>query len=178
VRLQYEFIRGKDQLEALLEFVPSNEDPDLRYVRLDNGCWINVLQRLVPNAKDRRVVSTAKYSYSYSLSSDQDNDWLVRYDYEPEMEHDKNYEFPISHVHVNAHNDAYDEFIKRVKGKYTPLSDIHLPTKRISLEDFIEHLIVEFKVPPLHGKTKEQALTILEEGRQRFEKNRTDRKKD
>jgi hypothetical protein len=83
--------------------------------------------------------------------------------------------YPVSHVHVNAHNDTYEEFIKSIKGKYTPLSDIHLPTKRISLEDFIEHVIVEFKVPLLHGKTKKQALDLLEEGRRRFEQNRTDK---
>jgi len=176
VHLQYQPIPWKDQPGALLEFAPSNNDPDLRYVRLENGTWINVVQRLTPNADNPKVVSTAKYSYSYSLGPDPDKDWLVRYDYEPEKEQDDEYPYPISHVHVNARNAIYDEFITKIKDKYTPLSHIHLPTKRISLEDFIDHLRVEFKVPLLHGKTDRDADEVLDKGRKRFEANRSDRR--
>ena len=127
----------------------------------------------MPGEQDPRRVHTAQYSYSYSLGPNPDEDWLVRYDYEPEKEGDEDYEYPISHVHVNAKNETYDEFITGVKDKYTPLSDVHLPTERISLEGFIKHLIVEFKVPLLYGKTKEEAFEILDENRRRFQERRT-----
>jgi hypothetical protein len=166
-------LRTKDKLEAILEFRPSHEDPDLRYVELENGCWINILQRLVPNSEDPRVVSTAKYSYSCSLGPEPDEDWLIRYDYVPQEEGNPDYPYPVSHVHINAKNETYDSFMEASEGEYKPLSDIHLPTKRVSLEDFIEHLIVEFDVPPIHGKTTTAVLEILKKQRERFQQRRS-----
>jgi hypothetical protein len=171
IPLRCRFVRGKN--EANLTFVPPAEDPNRRYVELANGCWVNVHQRLVPNANDPKIVSTARYSYSYSLGPDFDADWLVRNDYESEVEGNPDYPYPVSHVHVNGTNEAYTEFVKNTQGEDKPLSDVHLPTRRISLEDFIEHLIVEFKVPLLEGKTVAEILTILNEGRSQFEANRT-----
>jgi hypothetical protein len=166
VHLGCEFLRTKDKLEAIIEFVPTHEDPDLRYVQLKNGCWINILQRLVPNRDNPATVSTAKYSYTCSLGQDPDKHWLVRYDYEPGK-----HTYPASHVHINAENEDYNKFMEGTK--YRPLSNLHFPTKRVSLEDFIEHLIVEFEVPLLHGKTKEEVFETLRRGRERFEDRRT-----
>lgn len=178
--LRCEILEGTNV--AYLRFRRPSNDTELRFVELENGCWISIYQRLVPNEDDPRKVHTAEYSYSYSLSPNVDRDWLIRYDYEPEKgrAQDSDNEdagggpYPDSHVHVNAHNEAYDEFIKSIKDKYTPLSDIHFPTARISLEAFIRHLIVEFRVPLLHGKSKREALQILEEAERRFQMNRTD----
>ena len=171
VPLRCRFVTGKN--EANLTFVPPAGHPDRRYVQLANGCWLNVHQRLAPNKKNPKIVSTAKYSYSYSLGPDFDNDWLVRYYYEPEMEDNPDYPYPISHVHMNGTNKAYDAFTKGAKINYPPLSDIHFPTRRISLEEFIKHLMVEFKVPPLEGRTKEEVEEILDEGMEQFRKKRT-----
>jgi hypothetical protein len=170
VPLRCRFVRGKN--EASLTFVPPQENPDRRYVELANGCWVNVHQRLIPNRTNPKIVSTARYSYSYSLSPNFDDDWLVRYDYEPEEVDNPEYPYPISHVHVNGINESYTEFMDR-QGESKVLSDVHLPTKRISLEDFIEHLVVEFRVPLLEDKTEEEVRDILEEGRRRFKANRT-----
>ncbi len=178
--LRLELVEGTNT--AYLRFRPPSEIEDFRYVELENGCWVSIYQRLVPNEEDPRKVNTAESSYSYSLGPNPDEHWLVRYDYEPDKEHDEESEnesdedgpYPIAHVHVNAHNETYDEFITSIKDKYSPLSDIHLPTKRISLEEFIQHLIVEFKVPLLYGKTKKESLEILDEHRRRFEARRTD----
>jgi Family of unknown function (DUF6516) len=170
VPIRCRFVTGKN--EANLTFVPPADYPDRRYVELANGCWVNVHQRLVPNTRDPKIVSTAKYSYSYSLSSDFDNGWLVRYDYEPEEEDNPDYPYPISHVHVNGANESYSEFMQG-RGERKVLPDVHLPTKRISLEDFIRHLIVEFRVPLLEGKTEEEVWEILDEGGERFKLNRT-----
>ena len=50
---------------------------------------------------------------------------------------------------------------------------MHFPTGRISLEDFIEHLLVEFQVPILYGRSVREALEILEEGLEEFREKRT-----
>jgi hypothetical protein len=170
VALRCRFVKGKN--EANLTFVPPKEEPDRRYVELENGCWINVHQRLVPNKNKPKKVSTAKHSYSYSLSPNFDRDWLVRYDYEPEEEDNLNYPYPISHVHINGVNESYRKFMV-AQGEKKVLSDIHLPTKRIGLEDFIRHLLVEFRVPILKGRTKEEVEDTLATGLARFEAKRS-----
>ena len=57
-------------------------------------------------------------------------------------------------------------------GRRRPLSQVHFPTRRIGLEDLIEHLIVEFDVPTLYGRSKGEAFEILAESR-RSEERRT-----
>ncbi len=170
VPLRCRFVSGKN--EANLTFVPPTDFPDRRYVELGTGCWVNVHQRLVANKKNPKIVSTAKYSYSYSLSPDFDHDWLVRYDYEPEEEGNPDYPYPISHVHVNGVNESYTAFMA-TQGEKKVLPDVHLPTKRISLEEFVRHLIVEFKVPLLEDRTKEEVQETLTMGLERFEAKRT-----
>lgn len=170
VPLHCRFVRGKN--EASLTFVPPPEFPDRRYVELENACWVNVHQRLVPNKKNPKIVSTARHSYSYSLSSDFDHDWLVRYDYEPEEECNPDYPYPISHVHVNGVNESYTAFMA-TQGEKKVLSDVHLPTKRISLEEFVRHLIVEFKVPLLGGRTEKEVQETLTMGLGRIKEKRT-----
>ena len=61
---------------ALLQFRPDPDVPERRYVELENGCWVSVLQRVVPNPEDPGRVRTAAYSYSYSLGPDPDEEWL------------------------------------------------------------------------------------------------------
>jgi hypothetical protein len=50
------------------------------------------------------------------------------------------------------------------------LDRLHFPTRRISLEDFIEHLIVELRVPTKRGE--EAALEVLAESRRTFEEEK------
>ncbi len=157
---------------ALLQFRPDPELPERRYVELENGCWVSVLQRVVPNPEDPDRVRTAAYSYSYSLGPNPDEEWLVRYDYVPERSQDPEHPYPASHVHVNATNGSYDEFMAS-SGEDRPLSQVHFPTGRISLQDFVEHLLVEFRVPILYGRSMREALEILEEGREEFREKRT-----
>lgn len=69
-----------------------------RIVTLGNGCQIYVFQRILPNPKDPRKVTTAESSYSYGLGQDLEEDWLVRYDYVPERaESDLEYQYPVGH---------------------------------------------------------------------------------
>lgn len=103
------FVGGRNV--ALLQFRPDPDVPEQRYVELENGCWVSVLQRIVPNPEEPDRVRTAAYSYSYSLGPNPDEEWLVRYDYVPERAQDPEHTYPASHVHVNATNESYDEFM-------------------------------------------------------------------
>ncbi len=138
-------------------------------VELSNGCRVRVLQRIIPSPENpREKVRTANYSYAYGFGESLDEGWLVRYDYVPERaERDEEYEFPVGHVHFNGHSEAYDRYEVEDKKQ---LDKLHFPTRRISLEDFIEHLIIEMKVPTKHGK--EAALEVLAESRRGFEEEK------
>ncbi len=64
-------------------------------------------------------------------------------------------------------SEAYDAF--GMEGK-KQLDRLHFPTRRISVEDFVEHLIVEMGVPTKFGK--EAALGVLAESRETFEQEK------
>jgi hypothetical protein len=136
-----------------------------RTATLGNGCQIYVFQRVLPNPKDPRKVTTSESSYSYGVGQNLEDDWLIRYDYVPERaERDPEYKYPIGHVHFNGYSESYEAFEMDDK---KPLHKLHFPTRRVSLEDFIEHLIIEMGVPTKRGQ--EKALELLAESRKRFE---------
>ncbi len=95
----------------------------------------------------------------------------MRYDSVPEMAARPDYPYLASHVHINATSEPYEAFMEAL-GRRRPLSQVHFPTRRIGLEDLIEHLIVEFDVPTLYGRSKGEAFEILAESR-RSEERRT-----
>lgn len=152
---------------ALIRFQDTDRSPT--EVVLDNGCRVRILQRIVPHPeKPEDKVTTAEYSYAYGFGENLDEGWLVRYDYVPEMaESDEEYEYPVGHVHFNGYSEAYEAF--EVEGKKR-LERLHFPTRRISIEDFIEHLIVEIGVPTKRGK--KAALEVLAESRRTFEREK------
>ena len=136
-----------------------------RIVTLGNGCQIYVFQRVLPNPEDTSKVTTAESSYSYGLDRDLENDWLIRYDYVPERaERDPEYNYPVGHVHFNGYSETYQAF--EIADK-KPLYKLHFPTRRVSLEDFVEHLIWELGVPTKQGD--EQTMRLLAESREKFE---------
>ncbi len=123
---------------------------------------------MLPNPQGRTwKVTTVEYSYSYLLPPGSDEDWLLRYDYVPEEAGNPEYKYPVAHVHFNGTSKAYESFT--IPGK-KPLPKIHCPTGRIALEDFIEHLIIEHRVPT-HGDEKE-ALALLAQSREEFHRKR------
>lgn len=154
---------------ALIRFQDADRRPT--ELGLDNGCRVRILQRIVPHTKKpEEKVTTAEYSYAYGFGENLDEGWLVRYDYVPEMterDKEKKYEYPVGHVHFNGHSEAYDAF--EMEGK-KQLDRLHFPTKRISLEDFIEHLVVEMGVSTKFGK--DGARRVLAESRKRFQQEK------
>lgn len=142
-----------------------------RIVTLGNGCQIYVFQRVLPNPEDPRKVTTVESSYSYGVGGDFENDWLIRYDYVPDRAgSDPEYKYPAGHVHFNGYSETYEAF---GMGDKKPLYKLHFPTRRVSLEDFVEHLVVEMEAPTRHGQ--EKALELLAESRERFENEKRTR---
>lgn len=137
---------------------------------LGNGCSVRISQIIMPHKSDPDKVTTTWYSYSYALGPDHDRDWLVRYDYVPLKAIEDDYEYPSAHLHFNGHSEAYESFDLEEK---KALHKLHFPSKRISLEDFIEHLIVEFGLLP-EGE-KHEAVRFLEESRSTFEEKKRTR---
>lgn len=112
-----------------------------------------------------RAVTTLATSISYRRSADpRCEDWIFRYEYGREIASVGGYPYPVSHLHVNAEPSYY-------RGT-KPFPDLHLPTRRLSLEEIIQHLIVEHDVPTLGPR--EDVLAFLDEQQQVFEQNRTD----
>ena len=133
---------------------------------------MRVSQLIGPSRQPGRTVRTLKYSYLYAVGPDPDTDWLVRYDYEPyQAEIDPSYRYPIAHVHFNGSSPAYAAYASaRVQGR--PLERLHFPTRRISLEEFVELLIVEFGAET-PGRTAEEALDFLAESLEGFQRGQT-----
>ena len=65
---------------------------------------------------------------------------------------------PHAHLHVNAVH----------KHNTTPLERLHLPSGRVSLEQFLAHLLLEQGVEPIPDITVAEAMESLGEGHRRF----------
>lgn len=154
--------------QAFIRF--KGQDRESRTITLGNGLRVYVYQRVLPNPKDHRKVTTAEYQYMYGYGVPLKEHWIARWDYVPEEEGNPEYDYPVAHVHFNGSPRAYDEL--PVEGK-TPFHKLHFPTKRIAFEDFLEHLIVELKVPLRSGIDKKKARELLADSRRGFEDKRT-----
>lgn len=151
------FLPGRAQ--ALIRFRGDDTQSTRVYVPLRNGNSLCILQRIGPHpdpekAKDK--VTTLEYLYAFRLGNDPTREPLVRYEYVPEEAANESYPYPKGHVHLSASVPEYDTLIAPARN---PFHQIHFPTGRICLEDFIELLIVEFRVPT-HGDRAE-ALKLL-----------------
>lgn len=134
-------------------------------VPLQNGCCLSIRMdiRVVPNG-----VTTEATSIAYRCpSSNSSDDWIFRYEYERARAEAGDYRYPVAHLHVNATPLCY----RGVKA----FPDLHLPTRRLSLEAILRHLIVEHDVPVLGDR--DAALTFLDEQQADFERRRTDPEK-
>lgn len=128
-----------------------------------------MLHRVVPNPDDDSKVMTAQYSYACGFGELLGDGWLARYEYDPEQAiKDPEYKYSVAHVHFNGHSEGYNPGAIP-EGK--SLQDLHFPTRRIALEDFVEHLIVELGVEP-RGSRK-AALRILADSREGFKDRQT-----
>jgi hypothetical protein len=146
---------------AYITFEGAERTGDRPSVELENGCQIRVSHTIRHSPEVPSEVTTVEYVYAYALGPDPKNDWLVRYDYSP----DRPMRYPVAHVHFNGRSDAYDRF---PKPEDKELYELHFPTDRITVEDFIEHLILEYDVPTHNGR--KAALDLLAKSRREFHK--------
>ncbi len=99
--------------------------------------FLNVELTLRPRETDPLHLTTTRASFTYQAGHDPDNPRpLFAYQY------DRNAPFPYPrcHLHVFAAPDDY--------AQERPFSRLHLPTRRITLEQIVWHLIQEHHVEP------------------------------
>jgi hypothetical protein len=136
--------------------------PPFYPVPLGNGHFLGIRIRL-RLSKGAAMTEAASISY-WSSGELVDESWIFRYDYERAEAEAGGYQYPVAHLHVNATPPSY-------RGS-KPFPRLHFPTRRLSLEEIIRHLIVEHDVPTLCPQ--DEALAFLDDQQEEFEKNRTD----
>ena len=162
--LVYKYLPGRNQ--AVIRFRGGDLPARPVYTPLENGCALCVLQRVGPHPDPEKEhkVTTLEYLYAFRIGADPTTEPLVRYEYVPEQAATEDYPHPKGHVHLSADSPAYTALIAPHEKK--PLHQVHFPTGRITLEDFIELLILEFHVPP-RGSLQE-ARALLDKSRRVF----------
>ncbi len=140
--------------------------------RVGDKGGIRIFQVIEPAAPGSdRTVTTLTYQYLYGLAPNPRIDWLVRYEYELlEYQNNPKYRYPIAHMHLNASSALYEACMG--SQETMPLGDVHFPTRRITLEEFIELLIVALHVPT-PGRSQQEALTILADSLEGFKARQT-----
>ena len=150
---------GKDVLIVGHGVTPSSRRG--RPVRLSNGMYLNVELTLGVDDPSAPRLATTRASYTYQAGDGLDNPRPVfTYQY------DRNAPFPYPrcHLHVFAAPDAY--------AQDRPFSRLHLPTRRITLEQIVWHLIQEHGVQPRRDDWR-QVLWRHEEWFRTIQQDRT-----
>ena len=110
-------------------------------VRLSNGMYLNVEMTLRVNRESDPAAAwleTTRATYTYQASDDLDDPKpLFAYEYN----RDPSFPYPRCHLHVHAAPEHY------AGSKLFPR--LHLPTRRITLEQIVWHLLQEHGVQPL-----------------------------
>ena len=108
-----------------------------RPVPLSNGMYLNVELTLAVSDPYAPRLATTRASYTYQVGDDLDNPRpLFTYQYDQNAP----FPYPRCHLHVFAASDNYVH--------ERPFSRLHLPTRRITLEQIVWHLIQEHHVDP------------------------------
>ena len=132
-----------------------------RPVQLSNGMYLNVELTLRARDTAPRHLVTDRASYTYQAGHGVDDPRpLFAYQY------DRNAAFPYPrcHLHVFAAPDDY--------AQERPFSRLHLPTRRITLEQIVWHLIQEHDVEPRRDDWR-QVLWRHEEWFRTIQQDRT-----
>lgn len=107
-----------------------------RPVPLSNGMYLNVQMALQVTRNPTRLETTAA-TFTYQAGADLDDPRPV---FEYHYERNSQSGYPRCHLHVHAAPAGY------ALGK--PFPRLHLPTRRITLEQVVWHLIQEHGVEP------------------------------
>ncbi len=110
-----------------------------RPARLSNGMYLNVELTLRVNRvseKERSLLETTRATYTYQAGDDVEDPKPV---FEYQYDRDASSPYPRCHLHVRAAPEHY-------RGK--SFRRLHLPTRRVTLEQIVWHLIHEHGVQP------------------------------
>ena len=107
-----------------------------RPVALSNGMYLNV-QMALQVTRDPMRLETAAATFTYQAGADLDDPSPV---FEYHYERISRSGYPRCHLHVHATPDGYTGS--------KPFPRLHLPTRRITLEQVVWHLIQEHGVQP------------------------------
>lgn len=111
---------------------------------LANGHYLYLFHRLGLR-RPERYLTTLEYVYRYQ-ASERDDSWIFRYEYQREPQ--PPYEYPLSHVHLNATPASY--------GGAKPFDHLHLPAgERVTIESVARHLVEEHGVGPISPNWRE-----------------------
>lgn len=157
------FVSSTEPSVATISYLPPGIWlPPFQAVPLANGHFLGIRVR-VRLSKGAATTEAASISY-WSSDALLDETWIFRYDYERSEAEAGSYQYPVAHLHINATPRSY-------RGS-KPFPRLHFPTRRLSLEEIIRHLIVEHDLPTLCPR--DEALAYLQERQEEFEKNRSD----
>lgn len=130
---------GEDTLVVGHQVTPSSRRG--RPARLSNGMYLNVQMTLQIDRESteppHRRLETTRATYTYQASDDLDEPIPV---FSYQCDRTASSPYPRCHLHVHAAPAGY------ALGK--PFPRLHLPTRRISLEQVVWHLIQEHGVKP------------------------------
>lgn len=104
-------------------------------------------------------VEVSSYVYIFSWSEDRGDEeaWIFRYEYEREPAETIR---PHAHLHVNAQRQDIN------------VRDIHFPTGRISIEQLIAHLVLEYGIES--KLSIDDTINFLRQSHKGFVERRTD----
>ena len=103
---------------------------------LSNGMYLNV-QIALRVARNPARLETLASTFTYQAGSDLDDPRPV---FEYHYQRDSAHKYPRCHLHIHAEPGHYPDA--------KPFPRLHLPTRRITLEQIVWHLIHEHHVQP------------------------------
>jgi hypothetical protein len=158
---------------APISFVELDTDEPIGYIAhcenrmrpvplpLVNGHYLFIYQRLGLR-REERYLTTLEYRYVYQ-ATEADDSWIFRYEYLREP--GESYDYPLSHLHVNAQ-----------PSEYTGERDfprLHLPAgPRVTIESVVRHLVTEHGVTPISPTGWEAVLDDTEESFREIQRRR------
>lgn len=113
----------------------------IRPLELKPRGFFHFEQLVEPTAEGRVSVLYAKYKYSFSDNPDDRRADVFRYEYDKFQTEPLR---PKSHLHVNARHERFATM---------ELARVHFPTGRVSLEQVMAALVLEFNVQTLTEQT-------------------------
>ncbi|MBI4491995.1 MAG: hypothetical protein HY690_04310 [Chloroflexi bacterium] len=135
------------------------QDGVLLPLELGPDAWLDVQQELqVDVAAETVLLLSYRYVYGRGPNSKDEQAWIFRYEYERKVQ--PGYPYSPAHLHINV------EGLSAQVGSKT-FKKLHFPTGRVSLEQVLTHLIIEFGVEVLgeaqHPEARGRALALLRE---------------